>query len=127
MIELIMQNVTMISWFLIILGLGFLSNILSAIYVNVFTLGQNWDTKKFICGVIKAIIFCLSFYVFTIGATIIPTVLSQYGIMSEEIGEVVNLAVIAGILITASVNEYKKTVENWKITLNNKKEALDGD
>ena len=113
----ILQNIEMISWFLIILGLGFASNIASAIYLNVFTDNQKWDTKRFLMGIIKAIIFCLSFYVFTIGATIIPSIMGEYGIITEEISEVINLTMVNGLLITVSIAEYKKTIDNWRKTL----------
>lgn len=68
-------------------------------------------------GIIKAIIFCLSFYVFTIGATIIPSIMGEYGIVTEEISEVINLTMVSGLLITVSIAEYKKTIDNWRKTL----------
>lgn len=116
--ELIINTIIMISMFLIVLGIAYLAWIASCMFVNIKVLGETFDFWRFVKGILKGIVYCLSFYLFAIAVAMIPVICEEYGLLAEGLADTINIISVTSILLTVTYKKLKETFENWKLTFN---------
>jgi hypothetical protein len=123
MMELILSNLVLISQFMALFALAWLSNMVLSLWFNIKILGEIFDPKRLIDGVYKLLVLCIGVALFSVLLTTAPIVFEHYGIVTieEDIATTFDFLAVAVLFAVKGIIPYAK--ETYK-TLNNIIESI---
>ena len=115
MLNLVLDNLLIIAYAIILLGLAMLSNTCFGLWYNVKKLKKKFNPKKLLEGVIKFIVFAVGLGALSILITLLPTYIQYSGVkLSAEIYDMIDLVVVAAIFVSSIISYTKQAIEKLR-------------
>lgn len=114
-INLVMDNLTMVMGGIGIFVLFWLCNFVTSIYANVNILKEMFEWKRMFGGIIKMIFICLGTGLFTVGVSVLPSYMQWVGLtIPQEYVDVISVLTVIIVYIGASLYYAKQFVVSLK-------------
>lgn len=114
MIDLILNNLKIISYIIILIFTFQLSNMIFGIQLNCVKLGNKFDIKKILKWLAKTICTLMGTALLSIGLTMFPIIVSKSGVtISTDMLSGINFVIITGIGVSVAIIEAKKAIINF--------------
>lgn len=115
MIDLVLENLLIIAYAVVLLGLAMLSNICFGLWYNVKKLKKKFNFKKLLESIVKFLVFAIGLSALSILITLLPVYAQYSGIqLAEEVYDIINLIAIVAIFISSIISYTKQAIEKLR-------------
>ena len=115
MVDLVLENLLIILYAVILLGLAMLSNTCFGLWYNVKKLKKNFNFKKILESILKFLVFAIGLSALSVLITLLPVYAQYSGIqLAEEVYDIINLIAIVTIFISSIINYTKQAIEKLR-------------
>lgn len=115
MVDLILENLLIILYAVILLGLAMLSNICFGLWYNVKKLKKKFSFKKILESILKFLVFAIGLSALSVLITLLPVYAQYSGIqLAEEVYDIINLIAIVAIFISSIISYTKQAIEKLR-------------
>lgn len=111
--EIILFDITAFLLFLTVFVLAYACNIVFSIYQNTNILNEKFDKLKFYRGILKCFVFVIGSTLLILDIDFAVFVFNKYGIISDQVGELVTVGSMLVTLGVASVKYIKEAFETY--------------
>lgn len=115
MIDLVLENLLIIAYAVVLLGLAMLSNTCFGLWYNVKKLKKKFNFKKILESILKFLVFAIGLSALSILITLLPVYAQYSGIqLAEEVYDIINLIAIVAIFISSIISYTKQAIEKLR-------------
>ena len=115
MIDLVLENLLIIAYAVVLLGLAMLSNTCFGLWYNVKKLKKKFNFKKILESILKFLVFAIGLSELSILITLLPVYAQYSGIqLAEEVYDIINLIAIVAIFISSIISYTKQAIEKLR-------------
>ena len=115
MIDLVLENLLIIAYAVVPLGLAMLSNTCFGLWYNVKKLKKKFNFKKILESILKFLVFAIGLSALSILITLLPVYAQYSGIqLAEEVYDIINLIAIVAIFISSIISYTKQAIEKLR-------------
>lgn len=101
--------------------LAYASNVVFSLYQNMKIFNEPFDKKKLIQGILKCFIFVLGTLLLVLAIDFAVYVFNKYGIISDQIGDMVTIVMMLGTIGTAAAKYIKEAYQTFVSVLTTEK------
>lgn len=123
MLDFIKANFIQILLMYAVFGLAYGSNIVFGLYNNLALAKEQFNPKKLLNSVIKAIVLILGTLMLISAITAISQLAIMYDLVSSDIGDFVTALSVITTILVASVNYVKEAYVTFQSIMNKKYES----
>lgn len=123
MLDFIKSNFIQILLMYAVFGLAYGSNIVFGLYNNLALAKEQFNPKKLLNSVIKAIVLILGTLMLISAITAISQLAIMYDLVSSDIGDFVTALSVTATILVASVNYVKEAYVTFQSIMNKKYES----
>lgn len=123
MLDFIKSNFIQILLMYAVFGLAYGSNIVFGLYNNLALAKEQFNPKKLLNSVIKAIVLILGTLMLISAITAISQLAIMYDLVSSDIGDFVTALSVITTILVASVNYVKEAYVTFQSIMNKKYES----
>lgn len=110
---IIITDLTAFLLFLGVFALSYLSNVVFSIYQNMAVFKEQFDKEKFYRGIMKCLVFVIGSALLILAIDFAVFVFNKYGIVSEQVGDLVTVASMLVTIGIAAVKYLKEAFETY--------------
>ena len=108
--------ITDLTAFLMFLGvflLAYASNVVFSIFQNTTVFKEHFDREKFFRGILKCVVFVIGSTLLILAIDFTVYVFDKYGLINEQIGDLVTIGSMLVTLGTASIKYIKEAFDTY--------------
>lgn len=106
-------DLTAFCMFLGVFLLAYASNVVFSIYQNTTVFKEPFDREKFFRGILKCVVFVIGSTLLILAIDFAVYVFDKYGLVNEQIGDLVTVASMLVTLGSATVKYLKEAFETY--------------